>query len=586
MGTIPASQLVDVQSSVQSAGGSAVDIIGLCLTNSTRVPIGSVLSFPSAAAVSSYFGPGSAEARVAGGGSGFGAGYFGGFDGSNRKPANILFAQYNTANVGAYLRGGSVASLTLAQLQAINGTLSVTINGVVKSGSIDLTGVTSFSNAATKIADTLDIEGAAGATFTGAISGTTLTVSAFGSGTPLAVGQFVDGVGVDPATYITALGTGTGGTGTYTVSVSQTVGSEAMTSSLPGVSYDSVSGGFLVSSATTGSASTIGYATGTAAAALKLQAAQGAVTSQGANAAVAGTLMDSIVALNRNWATFFTSFDPDGGSGFTNKLALSAWCSGQSNRFAFIGWDTDVTPTQSVPATASYGYAVAQAGYKGTCLLYEPSDLNLAAFVAGAAASIDFTERNGRISFAFKSQSGLLAGVTDPTAAANLAGNPQTTDKGNGYNFYGAYANANQNFVTFQRGFVSGEFSWLDSYINQIWFNSYCQSALMNLETNARSIPYDDSGRTTIEAALKDPIDAALNFGMFGPGPLSNAQIAAVNGAAGQDIASTLQTQGYFLQVLPATASVRAARTSPPAKLWYIDKGAVQAILLNTIALQ
>lgn len=579
MGTIPASQLVDVLPSVQGAGGSAVDIIGLLLTNSNRIPLGTIGSFASAAAVASYFGSGSTEARIAGGGSGFGTGYFGGFDDSARKPANILVAQYNTAAVGAYLRGGSVSSLTLAQLQAISGTLSVTIDGVVKSGSIDLTGVTSFSNAATKIADTLDIEGGEAASFTGTISGTALTVSSV-TGT-IAAGQLLNGVGVTAGMYIVS-GSGL----SWVVSSSQSIGPIAMTSESPGVSYDSVSGGFVVISDTTGPTSTITYATGTAADDLKLQAAQGAVLSQGANAAVPGTFMDAIIAQNRNWATFFTSFDPDAGSGNTLKQAFAAWNTAQNNRFAYICWDTDVTPTNTLPATTSLGYLLAQNGDKGTALIYDATDLNIAAFVSGAAASIDFTERNGRISFAYRTQAGLVASVTDPTIAANLGGNPQTTDKGNGYSFYGAYANANQNFTTYQRGFVTGDFAWLDSYINQIWFNSFCQSALLNLLTSARSIPYDDGGRTAIEAALADPIAAALNFGMFGPGPLSNAQIAAVNGAAGADIASTLQTQGYYLQVGVATASVRAARTTPPAKLWYIDKGAVQAITLSSIAIQ
>lgn len=71
----------------------------------------------------------------------------------------------------------------------------------------------------------------AAASFTAAISGTTMTVSAVASGT-LAVGQTVlDATGdIIPGTTITALGTGTGGTGTYTVSNTQTVGSEAMQS--------------------------------------------------------------------------------------------------------------------------------------------------------------------------------------------------------------------------------------------------------------------------------------------------------------------------------------------------------------------
>jgi uncharacterized phage protein gp47/JayE len=71
-----------------------------------------------------------------------------------------------------------------------------------------------------------------GATFTGAIAGTTLTVSAMVVGA-LAVGQIVAGNGVTAGTYITALGTGSGGLGTYTVNNSQTVGGETMTT--PGV---------------------------------------------------------------------------------------------------------------------------------------------------------------------------------------------------------------------------------------------------------------------------------------------------------------------------------------------------------------
>ncbi len=70
-----------------------------------------------------------------------------------------------------------------------------------------------------------------GAVFTGSISGTTLTVTAVTSGT-LAIGQYVAGTDVAADTQITALGTGTGGTGTYTVSSpqtsSQTVASTSM----------------------------------------------------------------------------------------------------------------------------------------------------------------------------------------------------------------------------------------------------------------------------------------------------------------------------------------------------------------------
>lgn len=66
-----------------------------------------------------------------------------------------------------------------------------------------------------------------GAIITADIAGTTMTVSAVSSGT-LYVGQTIQGAGITAQTIITALGTGTGGTGTYTVNNNQTVASETM----------------------------------------------------------------------------------------------------------------------------------------------------------------------------------------------------------------------------------------------------------------------------------------------------------------------------------------------------------------------
>ncbi|HEX2753723.1 MAG TPA: hypothetical protein VHP34_11585 [Alphaproteobacteria bacterium] len=65
--------------------------------------------------------------------------------------------------------------------------------------------------------------------FTGSITGTTLNVTAVALGA-LAVGQTVFGVGVTPQTVITALGSGTGGIGTYTISQSQTIASAKLSS--------------------------------------------------------------------------------------------------------------------------------------------------------------------------------------------------------------------------------------------------------------------------------------------------------------------------------------------------------------------
>ena len=48
-------------------------------------------------------------------------------------------------------------------------------------------------------------------------SSSTLTITAVGFGAPIVVGMYVDGTSVTDGTYITAFGTGNGGTGTYTL---------------------------------------------------------------------------------------------------------------------------------------------------------------------------------------------------------------------------------------------------------------------------------------------------------------------------------------------------------------------------------
>jgi hypothetical protein len=77
------------------------------------------------------------------------------------------------------------------------------------------------------------ISSPASAVFYGSTSGTTLTVTKVSSGT-LAVGQSLYGVGVLAETVITALGSGSGGIGTYTINRSQTVAEETMNSAAVG----------------------------------------------------------------------------------------------------------------------------------------------------------------------------------------------------------------------------------------------------------------------------------------------------------------------------------------------------------------
>jgi len=74
------------------------------------------------------------------------------------------------------------------------------------------------------------ISNPASAEFIGSVSGTTLNVTLMKSGT-IAIGQQLFGSGVFAETVITALGTGSGGTGTYAINLTQTLPSQNFNSS-------------------------------------------------------------------------------------------------------------------------------------------------------------------------------------------------------------------------------------------------------------------------------------------------------------------------------------------------------------------
>jgi hypothetical protein len=121
----------------------------------------------------------------------------------------------------------------------------IVANGLDKLQSFDLSGGAYFY-------------GLDDAQFTGSISGTTLTVSsmAFGS---VVVGQTISGTGVTGGTKITAYGTGVGGTGTYTVSSSQTVSSTTITATgnAPPARFVTVVRDFVVAANVSGGESTV-----------------------------------------------------------------------------------------------------------------------------------------------------------------------------------------------------------------------------------------------------------------------------------------------------------------------------------------
>lgn len=486
--TIPASDIVQVNPGVISAGGNPLALNGLILSQNTIIPTMSAQSFVSSTAVKNFFGAASSEYAIS-------LIYFQGFDNSTIKPGVLHFAPYVLTDRAAWVQSGSLSSLSLAQLQALTGTLIVTVDGTTfTSSAINLTGAASFSAAATTIA----------AAFTGA--------------------------------------------------------------GKPTCTWNPINSTFVLTSPTVGATSTIGYCTGTLATSLKFASATGALLSQGDIADTPTTAMDNAKAVTQNWVTFMTLWEPL----LAAKQLFADWVQAQNQRYSYVVWDTDA---QAIVAnsTTCFGAVAKALAYDGIFVVYNTKEL--AAMTLGTVGSIDFSATNGRITFAFKSQSGFTPTVTDQQIAATLTAN--------GYNFYAQYATSNNTFNWLYNGQTPGKWIWFDSFINQIQLNGAFQLALMTLLGNVKSIPYNEAGYSLIRAAMSSPINAALNFGTIRAGvALSPSAAAQVNQAAGLNIAGILAQQGYYLQVLDPGTIVRGNRGTPVINFWYTDGGAVQRIVV------
>ena len=130
-----------------------------------------------------------------------------------------------------FCSGQAVSRTTYSALFAIIGTTfgvgdgSTTFNVPNFSGSMPI-GVTASNSSS----------------FTGSISGTTLTVTAVASG-PIAINQVLTGTGVASGTTVTGFVSGTlGGVGIYTVSVSQTLSSSSITGTLSATALGATGG--------------------------------------------------------------------------------------------------------------------------------------------------------------------------------------------------------------------------------------------------------------------------------------------------------------------------------------------------------
>jgi hypothetical protein len=336
------------------------------------------------------------------------------------------------------------------------------------------------------------------------------------------------------------------------------------------VTYSSLTKAFQIDGPGTGTAQTIGYGSGTLATALNLTQDAGAVLSQGSDALTTTENMALIKERTQNWVSFTTLYEATQGE----HMGLSTWASSQGIEYAYIGWTAEAALLVQ-GSTTTIADKIEEAENGATTLVYD--NVDVATFVLGAIASVNWERYQGTINYAFKKVDGVAATVTNQTDADLLLAKKVS--------FMGNFATRNDDFTFFYDAKIFGDYKYLDTFINTIWFKNVMQLSILNGLTQAGRVPYNDRGYSLVRAWLQDPINRALNNGVIDPGiVLSEGQKAQIYNETGKDLSTELFTNGYAVLVEDAGASARVGRQSPNITVYYTYGGSINHVEVASTA--
>lgn len=337
------------------------------------------------------------------------------------------------------------------------------------------------------------------------------------------------------------------------------------------VEFSSQFNAFIIKGVTVGATATLSVPTGDVATALGFNA-ETAVISDGQNANTMTQSMENLVDGFTNFVTFTTLTEPTD----AEALELSQWATTNYNAgvlYLYVCWDTSKA-NYDPNSTTVISEQLQLENIGATCVCF---GVTMASFIMGVTASIAWDQANSTITYAFKHLSGFGANV-DKTSYANALDKHKV-------NYMGNFATRNDNFILSHNGSMLGEWDWIDAYINAVWLCNALQVQLMAMIETANRIPYNENGYAKIRSNCKDIINRALNNGVIDVGlNISDAQKAELTTLLGGDYSDEIKNNGYYLQIVDATASIRQARKTPSINLVYTYGGSVHKLVVPATA--
>lgn len=321
---------------------------------------------------------------------------------------------------------------------------------------------------------------------------------------------------------------------------------------------------FVVTSDSTGTTSTVGYAT-TPAAGVDISAMLG-LTSSLASTPVAGVVAEEPVeAVNLFIDRFANKFlgltFADAGLTIDQHLAVADLIEADQEHL----YATTTQAPQALDATSTTDLLsrMKARGYKYSLgPQYSSKSAYAAASLLGRLLTVDFDANNTTITLMYKQEPGIEAETLSTTQANTLE-----DKRGN------VFVEYDNDTAIIQYG-VTPSGLFIDSVYNSIWLKNRIQTDLYNtLYQSNTKIPQTDSGNAILAAVIEQSCDAAVNNGYAAPGVWNSDGFGALNKG------DTL-TKGYYIYVPPIASQSQAnreARKSVPFQIALKEAGAIHS---------
>ncbi len=291
------------------------------------------------------------------------------------------------------------------------------------------------------------------------------------------------------------------------------------------IEYNSTLSRFVLTSATTGSDSTVDYATGSLAGLLGMSAgSNGAILSNGSNAMTGLEVLTDTTELTNNFYSFTFLTDISG-----EEESIAAWVLAQNVRYM---WSLGVTEENaSVMAEKLKDYDGVGLSLNLDCVFLPMA----------IAAAINYSLPNASVDFMYQQAAGIAVSVDNEV--------DQKAYDAIRVNYYGATQQAGQQIAFYQDGKLLGSISSMGVYVNEAWLKDAIFTAILNLRLSLDSLPATNTGLGYVKMAIQGVIEKAVFNGVINAGKtLDDTQKIYISQITGDKNAwQDVQSIGYWI---------------------------------------